>query len=184
MRRRPATTRHRTPRASRCSITTSIVVGKNYPISFQERPGDYFEPLRARLRDAVGRIRKLGADFLAHALLDSVIDHYFIALDRLGERIEKVEDAVIARPVAKTPGQIHALKREMLFVRRTVWPMREVLTSLRHLDTRSSPAGPASSCATCRTASSRSSMASTRSRRCTPGCSTTTGRRSAPAPTR
>lgn len=113
----------------------SLVIGKNYIISFQERPGDYFDPLRARIREAVGRARKLGADFLAYALLDVVIDHYFLILDKLGERIEKVEDAVITRPLAETPAQIHALKRELLFVRRAVWPMREVMTSLRHLDT-------------------------------------------------
>ena len=68
----------------------SLVVGPNYVISFQERAGDFFDPLRARIREAVGRARKLGADFLAYSLLDLIIDHYFIVLDRLGERIEQV----------------------------------------------------------------------------------------------
>jgi len=113
----------------------SLVVGPNFVISFQERPGDFFDPLRSRIRDAVGRARKLGADFLAYSLLDLVIDHYFIVIDRLGERIEQVDDEVITRASPQTLEAIHNLKRELVFVRKAVWPMKDVITSLRHLDT-------------------------------------------------
>jgi len=113
----------------------SLVVGPNFVISFQERAGDYFDPLRARLREAVGRVRRLGADFLAYSLLDLVIDHYFIVLDRLGERIEQCEDDVLTRPGPETLQRIHDIKRELIFVRKAVWPMKEVIASLRHLDT-------------------------------------------------
>lgn len=113
----------------------SLVVGPNFVISFQERPGDFFDPLRARIRDAVGRARKLGADFLAYSLLDLVIDHYFIVIDRLGERIEQCEDEVMTRASPATLQTIHDLKRELIFVRKAVWPMKDVIASLRHLDT-------------------------------------------------
>lgn len=113
----------------------SLVVGPNFVISFQERAGDFFDPLRARIRESVGRTRKLGADFLAYSLLDLVIDHYFIVLDRLGDRIEAVEEEVMTRPRPETLQRIHDLKRELIFVRKAVWPMKEVIASLRHLDT-------------------------------------------------
>jgi magnesium transporter len=113
----------------------SLVVGPNFVISFQERAGDFFDPLRARIREAVGRARKLGADFLAYSLLDLVIDHYFIVLDRLGERIEQCEDEVMTRASPATLQTIHDLKRELIFVRKAVWPMKDVIASLRHLDT-------------------------------------------------
>ncbi len=113
----------------------SLVVGPNYVISFQERAGDFFDPLRARIREAVGRARKLGADFLAYSLLDLVIDHYFIVLDRLSERVEQAEDAVLSQPRPETLQRIQELKRELIFVRKAVWPMKEVIASLRHLDT-------------------------------------------------
>lgn len=113
----------------------SLVVGSNYVISFQERAGDFFDPLRARIREAVGRARKLGPDFLAYSLLDLVIDHYFIVLDRLGDRIEAVEDEVMTRARPETLQRIHDIKRELIFVRKAVWPMKEVIASLRHLDT-------------------------------------------------
>lgn len=113
----------------------SLVIGPNFVISFQERAGDFFDPLRARIRESVGRARKLGADFLAYSLLDLVIDHYFIVLDRLGERIEQCEDEVMTRASPATLQTIHDLKRELIFVRKSVWPMKDVITSLRHLDT-------------------------------------------------
>jgi magnesium transporter len=109
----------------------SMVLGPNYVITFQERPGDFFEPLRNRIRSSLGRVRKLGADYLAYAILDIIIDHYFVVLEKLGEKIEKLEDALSINPLPGTAQQIHALRREMIFVRRSIWPLREVVTNLQ-----------------------------------------------------
>lgn len=114
----------------------SLVVGANYVISFQERAGDFFDPIRARIREAVGRARKMGPDYLAYSLLDMVVDHYFLVIERLAERIERLEDEVTGRPARDTLARIQALKREVLFVHKAVWPLREVVASLRHLDTK------------------------------------------------
>jgi magnesium transporter len=108
----------------------SIVFGKNFVISFQEKQGDIFESIRTRIRNGKGRIRKMGTDFLAYALIDAVVDHYFIILEKDGEKIEELEDQVVADPEPKTLQQIHRLKREMIFLRRSVWPLRELVNSL------------------------------------------------------
>jgi magnesium transporter len=113
----------------------SLVVGPKFVISFQERAGDFFDPVRARIRESVGRIRRLGADYLAYTLLDSVIDQYFVVLERMGERVEALEDVVMTEPGPGTLARIHALKREMIFVRKAIWPLKEVIASLRHLNT-------------------------------------------------
>lgn len=112
----------------------SLVLGPNYAISFQERPGDFFDPLRARIREAVGRARKLGPDFLAYSLLDLIVDQYFVVLDRIGERIEELEELVVTRPRPNTVNLIQKLKREVIFVRKAVWPVKDVIGTLRHLN--------------------------------------------------
>ena len=99
----------------------SLVLGANYVLSFQERAGDFFDPLRNRIRQNAGRVRKLGPDYLAYCLLDLTLDHYFIVLEKLGERIERVEDAVMTRPRRETLSEIHALKRELVYMRKAVW---------------------------------------------------------------
>lgn len=109
----------------------SFVLGGNYLITFQDKPGDVFEPVRNRLRQARGRIRKMGADYLLYALLDAIVDNYFVVLDRLSERVGELEDLVIARPHERVMTDIHALRREMIFVRKAVWPLREVILSLQ-----------------------------------------------------
>lgn len=114
----------------------SLVLGPNYIISFQEFPGDFFDPLRERIRKALGRIRKLGADYLAYAILDVIVDQYFMVLEKLGDKIEQSEDIVISNPKPDTARAIHALSREMIFVRRSVWPLREVAASLQRSDSR------------------------------------------------
>jgi magnesium transporter len=108
----------------------SLVFGKNFVISFQEREGDIFENIRERIRNGKGRIRKMGADYLAYALIDAVIDHYFIILEKDGEKIEELEDKVISEPKPETLLEIHRLKSEMIFLRRSVWPLRELVSSL------------------------------------------------------
>jgi len=109
----------------------SLIVGPNYVISFQERAGDFFDPLRERIRKSLGRIRKMGTDYLAYAILDIIVDHYFVVLERLSEKIEQLEEIVIANPTEATVRGVYAIKREMIFVRKSVWPLREVVTSLQ-----------------------------------------------------
>ncbi|MDI6616998.1 MAG: magnesium/cobalt transporter CorA, partial [Syntrophaceae bacterium] len=113
----------------------SIVLGSNYVISFQERPGDVFDPVRERIRTGKVRIRKLGADYLAYALVDSIVDNYFVVLEKLYDRIESLEEELVVNPSGSTLKTIHSLKNEMLFLRRSVWPLREVVGRMERLDT-------------------------------------------------
>ena len=108
----------------------SLIVGSNCVISFQECVGDVFDPLRERIRQAKGRVRKAGADYLAYALIDSIVDNYFVVLEQLGERIEDVEQELAANPAVETLQSIRVLKKEMIFLRKSVWPLREVVNSL------------------------------------------------------
>jgi magnesium transporter len=108
----------------------SLVLGKNYVISFQEKEGDIFEAIRQRIRGGKGRIRKMGPDYLAYALIDAVVDHYFAILEKSGEVIEELEENVVADPRPATIHDIHRLKRDMIHLRRSVWPLREVISAL------------------------------------------------------
>ena len=108
----------------------SLVLGQNFVISFQEEVGDVFEQIRDRIRNAKGRIRKMSADYLAYALIDSIVDNYFLILEKMGEQIESMEEELIAKPSDKTVRQIHALKRELIFLRKSVWPLRELINSM------------------------------------------------------
>ena len=109
----------------------SLVLGANFVMSFQERIGDVFEQIRDRIRNAKGRIRKMGADYLAYAILDAVVDHYYVIMERLGERIERIEEEMDDMPTEKMPGRIHFLKREIISLRKSVWPLREVIGGLQ-----------------------------------------------------
>lgn len=109
----------------------SLLLGKNFVISLQEGlEGDVFNPVRERIRSGKGRIRKMGSDYLAYALLDSIVDNYFIVLEKLGEKIEVLEEELITNPKRETLHAIHNLKREMIFLRKSVWPLREVISGL------------------------------------------------------
>ena len=109
----------------------SLVLGGNFVISFQEgSAGDVFDAVRERIRNSKGRIRKLGSDYLAYALMDAIIDRYFLILEKLGEKIETVEDNLISDPTPDTIHQIHQLKRDMIYLRKSVWPLREVIAAL------------------------------------------------------
>jgi len=108
----------------------SIILGSNFVISFQERVGDIFNPLRERIRNAKGRVRKMGPDYLAYALIDAIVDNYFIVLEKLGEKIEGMEDELVTNPTPETLQTLHNLKREMIFLRKSVWPLREVVSRL------------------------------------------------------
>ena len=113
------------------SEQVSLVFGPNVVISFQERVGDVFDPIRDRIRNAKGRIRKMGADYLAYSLLDAIVDSYFAILEATGERIETLEEELISEPGEKTLRQIHGLKREMIELRRSIWPLRELINGLQ-----------------------------------------------------
>jgi magnesium transporter len=104
----------------------SLVLGPNFVVSFQERAGDVFHPTREQIRVNKGRIRKSGADFLAYALVDSIVDTYFTVLEELGEHIESLEEEVVTKPLPETSQMIHNLKREMILMRKSVWPFREI----------------------------------------------------------
>ena len=109
----------------------SLILGQNFVLSFQEgKEGDVFGPLRERLRGGKGRIRKMRTDYLAYSLIDAIVDHYFIILERLGERVEFLEEELVTEPTTKTLKEIHNLKREMIFLRKAVWPLREVISGL------------------------------------------------------
>jgi magnesium transporter len=122
----------------KCSKMTadqlSVILGPNYVISFQETPGDCLDPVRERIRNGKGRIRKLGPDYLAYALIDAVVDNYFFVLERLGEKIDALEERLITDPRRELLHEIHALKREMIDLRKSVWPLREVVSAIERLE--------------------------------------------------
>ncbi len=109
----------------------SLILGSNFVISFQEgREGDVFNPVRERIRSGKGLIRKMGSDYLAYSLLDTIVDNYFLIFEKMGENIELIEEELVANPTTKTLHEIQKFKNEMIFVRRAVWPLREVISGL------------------------------------------------------
>ena len=107
----------------------SIFVGKNFVLTFLEDPGDCFEPVRSRLRGG-GRLREASSGYLAYSLLDSVIDAYFPVVEAYAERLDRLEDRVIARPNRRAIAEIHSAKHDLRTLRRIVWPLREAVNSL------------------------------------------------------
>jgi len=110
----------------------SLVLEQNFLISFQEKPGDVFDPIRERIKSSLGRIRRSGPDFLMYSLMDSVVDKYFNILEHLGERLEFLEESLLADPSKTGINEIYKLKRQLLEVRHAVWPLREAVGRLRH----------------------------------------------------
>jgi len=108
----------------------SILLGGRYVVTFQERPGDVFDSVRERIRKSMGRIRKMGNDFLAYALVDAIVDNYFVILEKIGDRITTIDEQVRERPTVETSHTIGMLKRELNMIRRFVWPVREILHML------------------------------------------------------
>ncbi len=107
-----------------------LILGSNFVISFEEGEVDVFDPVRERIRNGKGRIRKLGPDYLAYALMDVIVDSYFLILERIGDRIEDLEEDLLDEPRPETMHSIHSLKGEMLLFRKSVWPLREVISSV------------------------------------------------------
>jgi magnesium transporter len=110
--------------------TNKLILGRNFVLSFQENIGDVFDQIRERIRSGKGKIRKMGADYLVYALLDAIVDNYFIILEKIGDQIEFIEERLIINPASDTLNTIHKLKREMLFLRKSVWPLREVISGM------------------------------------------------------
>ncbi len=112
----------------------SLILGPNWVFTFQERSGDVFEPVRERLRAAYGRIRQRGADYLAYALMDAVVDRYFLVLEQLGNVAESLDVEVMGNPTPEILHRINTLKRELLLLRKTVWPLREATNSFARIE--------------------------------------------------
>ena len=119
-----------------CGEQVSMFLGKNFLITLQEEADfDVFEPVRARIRAANGAIRKLGADYLAYALLDSIVDHYYPVLESLGAAIDAIEDQLVEQPVQNPVRDLHQHKRTLTQIRRFIWPVRDLINSLMHEET-------------------------------------------------
>ena len=112
----------------------SLLLGQHYVVSLTERPGTLFDPVRARIQEGRGRIRTLGADYLLYALLDAVVDHYFVVLDAVGEKVESLEELVLEEATQETLEAMHDLKSDMIQLRKSVWPLREVVNGLLRKD--------------------------------------------------
>ena len=109
----------------------SLFVGHKTLLTFQESPGDIWDPIRQRIKTTGSRIRSSDASFLAYSLLDAIVDHCFPILESFGDRLEELEDRVLSGPTHQTIQEIHRLKRDLLLLRRAVWPMREVVSRLQ-----------------------------------------------------
>ncbi len=115
----------------------AIVLCDSTVLSFQEpHSGDAFDIIRTRLRQSKGRVRKLGADYLAYALMDAVVDCYFTAIEKIGDRIEEIEEEIISDSDKKSLLQLYHLKREMIYLRKQVWPMRDMINNMIRSETK------------------------------------------------
>ncbi len=112
------------------SEQVSLILGSNFLISFQEVPGDVMAPVRERIEKGKGRIRKAGCGYLAYALIDSVVDHYFLVLEAFGENIEALEAELLSDPTPNSLQHLYAMKRDVIFFRKQVWPIREMLNRI------------------------------------------------------
>ncbi|MFP4390648.1 MAG: magnesium/cobalt transporter CorA, partial [Desulfococcaceae bacterium] len=112
----------------------SMVLGSHFVLSFQEGEEDIFAPVRRRIENRMGRIRRMGADYLAYALADTIVDHYFAVVDTLEEKIERVEAELMGQAELASLHAIHRLKREILLARKAIRPLREVVLRLERID--------------------------------------------------
>jgi len=108
----------------------SLVLGETFVLSFLEDAGDVFESVRQRIRRGAGRVRRMGADYLAFCLMDATIDHYFLAIESIGDWVEHFENRLLANAMQVELRDLYRFKRELLVVRRAVWPLREVLSAI------------------------------------------------------
>ena len=109
----------------------SLILGENYVISFQERDTNLFNPIYERIQVPKGKVRVMGADYLYYVLIDIVIDDYFVVIEKVGENIENIEDILIKNPEPETLQLIYRLKRSSIELRKSIWPIREVISKLQ-----------------------------------------------------
>ncbi|MFZ5516223.1 MAG: magnesium/cobalt transporter CorA [Candidatus Zhuqueibacterota bacterium] len=114
----------------------SLIVGKDFVITFQEREGDEFDPVRERIRVGHSRIRQSKSDYLAYSLIDAVVDNYFVILEKLGDYIEVLEAELVEQPTSETLHSIHTLKRKLISLRKSIWPLREVVGGLERSESK------------------------------------------------
>lgn len=112
----------------------SLILGQNYVLSFQEKEEDVLAGLRQRIRTGKGRIRKMGSDYLLYAILDSIIDFYFTVLEQLGDQIENLEEVLLKNADQSLLNDIYHLKQNLIFLRKSIWPMREVISAMQHAE--------------------------------------------------
>lgn len=108
----------------------SIILGRGVVISVQERSGDPLDPIRTRIRGSIGRIRAAGPDYLAYALLDAIVDHYFPVVESVGDELEELEDEILLGAGRLTMTRLYGVKRDLATLRRAIWPARDALNSL------------------------------------------------------
>jgi magnesium transporter len=126
--------RRATPQGQREEEQVSLLLGKNWLVTLRERAQDPFEPVRERLRNARGKLRSSGPDFLLHAVLDVLVDSYFVELEAVSEAVESTEEELLLKPVPKTLERVHNLRREVTALRRSVWPLREAIQNITRED--------------------------------------------------
>ncbi len=115
----------------------SIFLGPRFVVTFQERPGgDCLDPVRVRIRTGVSRLRCSGSDYLVYSLLDAIIDQYFPLVERCGERLDAIEEEILTDPRPDVVPQLHDVKRDLLVLHRSIWPLRDAMANLLRADTR------------------------------------------------
>lgn len=114
------------------SEQVNIIMGQNYVITFQETPGDVFDPIRERLRLQKGKFRTMGADYLMYSLADLIMDNYFVVLENLGDKIEQIDNALTISPAQDTLQRIYEYKMQLFYQRKVSWPLREITAKMVH----------------------------------------------------
>ena len=111
-----------------------FVIAPNLILSFQERKGDVFDPNRERLRQNRGKMRKMGADYLLYSLLDTIVDHYFEIMEYVGDKLESIEQEMMTNPEPSKLKELYKFRRELIYLRKSVWPLREVIVKMERDD--------------------------------------------------
>jgi magnesium transporter len=112
----------------------SLLLGDKYVISFHEQSGATLDIIKNRIRQSKGRIRNKNADYLFYALIDAIVDYYFVVLEKIGDKLEDIEDDLLENPSMDTLNALHRMKKEVITLRRAVWPLREVVNKLERRD--------------------------------------------------
>ncbi|MBU4485096.1 magnesium and cobalt transport protein CorA, partial [bacterium] len=118
------------------SEQVSVILGEKYLITFQEKEGDVFDFVRDRIKNNKGRIRRMGMDFLAYSLIDAIVDHYFAILERIGDKIDILDDTLIEDSEQINVHEIHKLKKNILMLRKAIWPLRELLNNFQKVESK------------------------------------------------